>query len=309
MSSQITENFSQQYAANVFHLSQQKGSRLRATVRQESQVGKAAFYDRIGSVSAQLKVGRHSSTPQLDTPHSRRRVTLEDYEWADLVDNEDKIRMLHDPTSEYAVAAMWAMGRAMDDVIISALGGSAYSGEAGATAVVLPSANKLAAHTGSALSDLNLKTLRAAKRYLDAAEVDPSIKRYFICGSKQIEALLGQTEVISADYNSVKALVQGEMNTFMGFEFIRLERLTTQTAALSGSTSTGAVGSGSSLIGARKCYAYAMDGGLLSIGAEMKGRISERGDKSYATQVYACMGIGATRMEENKVVEVLCTES
>ncbi len=309
MSQEITENFSQQYSANVFHLAQQKGSRLKPTVRNETQVGKSAFYDRIGSVTAQLKVGRHSSTPQLDTPHSRRRVTLADYEWADLVDDQDKIRMLHDPTSEYAIAAMWALGRAMDDVVIEALGGNAYSGEAGATSVPLASANKLAAHTGSALSDLNLKTLRAAKRMLDQAEVDPSIKRYFICSAKQIEALLGQTEVTSSDYNSVKALVQGEVNTFMGFEFIRSERLSAQVSALSGSTSTGAVGSGSSLVGARKCYAYAMDGALLSIGADMKGKISERADKSYAMQVYACMGIGATRMEENKVVEVLCTET
>jgi hypothetical protein len=309
MSSQITENFSQQYSSNVFHLSQQKGSRLRGTVRNESQQGKRAYYDRIGSVSAQLKTGRHSSTPQLDTPHSRRAVDLNDYEWADLVDDQDKIRMLHDPTSEYAIAAMWAMGRAMDDVVIAALGGSAYSGETGGTTVDLANANKLAAHTGSALSDLNLKTLRAAKRMLDAAEVDKSIKRYFVCTSKQIEALLGQTEVTSADYNTVKALVQGEVNTFMGFEFIQIERLNAQVSALSGSTSSGAVGSGSSLIGARKCYAFASDGALLAIGADMKGRISERDDKSYATQVYACMSIGGTRMEENKVVEVLCTES
>jgi len=309
MSQEITDNFSQQYSANVFHLAQQKGSRLKPTVRNESQVGKSAFYDRIGSVTAQLKVGRHSSTPQLDTPHSRRRVTLADYEWADLVDDQDKIRMLHDPTSEYAIAAMWALGRAMDDVIVDALGGTAYAGEAGATSVSLATTNQLAAHSGSALSDLNVKTLRAAKRMLDQAEVDPSIKRYFVCSAKQIEALLGQTEVTSADYNSVKALVQGEMNTFMGFEFIRSERLDAQVDALSGSTSTGAVGSGSSLIGARKCYAYAADGALLSIGADMKGKISERADKSYSMQVYACMSIGATRMEENKVVEVLCTET
>lgn len=309
MSQEITENFSQQYASNVFHLSQQKGSRLRSAVRQESQKGKTAYYDRIGSVTAVRKSGRHSSTPQLDTPHSRRAVTLEDYEWADLVDDQDKIRMLHDPTSEYAIAAMWAMGRAMDDVIIEALGGTSLAGEAGGTSVDLATTNKLAAHTGSALSDLNVKTLRAAKRYLDAAEVDPSIKRYFVCGSKQIEALLGQTEVTSADYNTVKALVSGEVNTFMGFEFIQLERLTTQVSALSGSTSTGAVGSGSSLIGARKCYAFASDGALLSIGEDMVGKISDRPDKSHATQVYAKMSIGGTRMEENKVVQVLCTEA
>jgi hypothetical protein len=307
MSQEITTAFVQQYSANVFHLSQQKGSRLRPTVRSESQQGKSAFYDRIGSVSAQLRTSRHEDTPQLDTPHSRRMVTLADYVWADLIDNEDKIRMLNDPTSEYVMSAMWAMGRAMDDVIIAALGGTAYSGETGATSVTLPNAQKYHANTGAALSNLNVVTLRAVKMKLDQAEVDPSIKRYLVCSASQINSLLGQTEVTSSDYNAVKALVQGEINTFMGFEFIRVERL--GVASGSASATTGAVGSGTSYTDSRKCYAYASDGGLLAVGADMQGKIDQRSDKNYATQVYARMSIGATRMEEAKVVEVLCKES
>jgi len=126
MSQQITEAFVQQYNANVMHLVQQKGSRLESKVRKESQRGKSQFFDRIGTVAAVLRTGRHSSTPQIDTPHSRRMVTLSDYEWADLVDDQDKIRMLIDPTSEYAMAAAWAFGRSKDDVIIANALGSAY---------------------------------------------------------------------------------------------------------------------------------------------------------------------------------------
>lgn len=307
MSSQITEAFVQQYSANVFHLSQQKGSRLRPTVRSESQRGKSAFYDRIGSVSAIKRTGRHEDTPQLDTPHSRRRVTLNDYVWADLIDNEDKIRMLNDPTSEYVMAAMWAMGRAMDDEIIAALGGTAYAGEDGSTSVALSSSQKYHANTGAALSNLNVLTLRAVKMKLDQSEVDPSIKRWFVCSASQINALLGQTEVTSSDYNAVKALVQGDVNSFMGFEFIRIERLTA--ASGSASATDGSVGAGTAFTNSRQCYAYAGDGALLAIGEDMVGKISERNDKNHATQVYARMSIGATRMEEAKVVEVLCKES
>ena len=307
MSQQITEAFVQQYSANVFHLSQQKGSRLRPTVRQESQKGKSAFYDRIGAVAAVKRTSRHEDTPQLDTPHSRRMVTLEDYVWADLIDNEDKVRMLNDPTSEYVMSAMWAMGRAMDDVIIAGLGGTAYAGESGTTTVALPNSQKYHANTGSALSNLNVVTLRGVKMKLDQAEVDPSIKRYFICAASQINSLLGQTEVTNSDYAAVKALVQGEINTFMGFEFIRIERL--NVASGSASATTGAVGSGTSFTDSRKCYAFAADGALLAVGQDMQGKISERDDKNYATQVYAKMSIGATRMEEAKVVEVLCKES
>lgn len=313
MSVQITEAFVKQYSANVFHLSQQKGSKLRPLVRQESQNSKAAFWDRIGAVIAQKKTSRHADTPRMDTPHSRRRVTLNDYEYADLVDNEDKIKMLISPESEYAVAAMWALGRAMDDEIIAAALGTAYAGEEGSTSVVLPTTQKVAAHDGTTTTgvNLNVRTLRKVKEKFDANDVDESIPKYFAIGSSQLQSLLGQTEVTSSDYNSIKALVMGEVNSFMGFSFIRTERLPRSASNVTYTVTNGVTGAGTGTITAansRRCIAWAMDGLILSIGQDIKARIGERGDKSYAMQVYACMGIGAARIEEEKVVEVICSE-
>lgn len=312
MSQQITEAFVQQYNSNVYMLSQQKGSMLQAAVRNETQKGKSQFFDRIGQVTAVLKSGRHSNTPQIDTPHSRRMVTLSDYEWADLVDDQDKIRTLIDPTSAYAMAAAWAFGRAKDDVIIDASIGSAYSGETGTTPVSHPNSQKYAANDGTNFTDLNVKTLRAVRKILRANDVDKSLKMYIACTSSQIASLLGQTEVTSSDFNTVKALVQGEVNTFMGFEFIEINRLnTTAGRTISATASTGAVGSGSSVAGAnyRSAFAWAMDGLLMSIGEDYVSKMSERDDKGYAMQVYSRMSIGATRMEEEKVVEIICKES
>ena len=70
------------------------------------------------------RVSRHSDTPQIDTPHSRRRVSMSDYEWADLIDQQDRVRTLIDPTS-LCFAAAYAMGRSMDDEIIAAVSGNA----------------------------------------------------------------------------------------------------------------------------------------------------------------------------------------
>jgi len=307
MSQQVTEAFVQQYSANVMHLSQQKGSRLEGTVRKETQKGKSQFFDRVGQVAAVLRVGRHSSTPQLDTPHSRRMVTLADYEWADLVDDQDKIRMLIDPTSEYAMAAAWAFGRSKDDVIIAASLGNAIAGETGTTPVAHPNSQKYAANDGSALSNLNVRTLIAVKRLMDQREVEG--KRYIAVTASQIESLLGQTQVTSADFNTVQALVKGEVNSFMGFEFIRLERLalTTSTTA---TAATGVVGSGVALTGTnRACFAWAEQGLLMSTGEDFVTKMSERDDKGYAMQVYCRMSIGATRMEEEQVVEIICREA
>ena len=144
-----------------------------------------------------------------------------DYEFADLVDDLDKVRMLVDPTSSYALAAAYAMGRAMDDAIITAALGSADTGVAG-TAVALPSAQKIV-EAGTA--GLTIAKLREAKEIIDLASVDPSLPRHIIVSPKQITDLLGTTEVTSSDFNTVKALASGDVNTFLGFNFIVSNRL------------------------------------------------------------------------------------
>jgi len=314
MSHQVSTAHVKQFSANVFHLTQQKGSRLRMGVRQESLKGKSGFYDRIGSVAAVKKTNRHGDTPQIDTPHTRRRVTMSDYEWADLVDQQDKLRTLFDPTNPYAQAAIWALGRTMDDVIIAGALNSAYGGEEGGTAVPLPSSQKLAAHDGTTSTgvNLNVRTLRKLKEKFDANDIDESIPRYLTFTSSQLQSLLGETEVASADYNTIRALVAGEVDTYMGFKFIRTERLARAAANVTYTLATGETpGDAAGTITAansRRCIAWAKDGILLAVGMDLKSRVSERDDKSYAMQVYAALSIGATRMEEEKVVELICSE-
>jgi hypothetical protein len=290
MSNQITTAFVQQYSSNVQLLSQQMGSVLRGAVDVESVVGKNAFFDQVGKTTAQLRTSRHADTPQLDTPHSRRRVSLADYEWADLIDNADKVRLLIDPTSSYAKAAAAAMGRAMDDVIIAALGGTSYTGETGSTSVALPDTQKTS--TASQTDGLTVAKLLAAKKILDSNDVDPSLPRFIVCGPTQISDLLNTTEVKSSDYNTVKALAMGQLDSFLGFKFIMSNRLKFD------ATNTDD----------RLVYAFTQDAIKLAIGQDVVARIDERADKSYSTQVYYSMSIGATRMEEEKVVQIPCDE-
>jgi hypothetical protein len=290
MSTQITTAFVEQYSSNVTMLSQQMGSKLRSAVDVETIRGKNGFFDQIGATAAVARTTRHGATPQVDTPHSRRRVSLADYEWADLIDDLDKVRMLIDPTSSYAKAAAAAMGRSMDDVIIAAMGGSADTGVAGGTAVALPSSQIVGATDQS--DGLTIAKLLDAKLILDNADVDPSLRRYIVCGPQQIQDLLNTTEVKNSDFNTVKALAQGSINSFMGFDFIMSTRLVKDATHTTD----------------REIYAFTEDAVKLAIGSDVKARIDERNDKSYATQVYYSMAIGATRMEEEKVVQIKCNE-
>jgi len=290
MSTQITTAFVNQFSSNVQMLSQQMGSLLRTAVDVETVNGEKAFFDQVGSAAAVLSTTRHADTPLIDTPHSRRMVTMADYEYADLIDDQDKVRMLIDPTSTYSRAAAAAMGRAMDDVIISAALGSSKTGKDGSTTTPFDTSNQQIG-VGSPAAGLTLAKLLEAKEILDSNDVDPSIPRYIVVSPKQISDLLGDTTVTSSDFNTVKALAQGELNQFVGFTFITSNRLGVDSSAY------------------RRVIAFAMDGIKLAIGKEPTARIDERADKSYATQVYYCQSIGATRMEEAKVVEVLCSEA
>ena len=291
MSSNITTSFVEQYSSNVQMLSQQMSSKLRGSVDVESITGKNAFFEQIDSTAAVLRTSRHGDTPQIDTPHSRRRVSLADYEWADLIDDTDKVRALVDPTSAYAKNAAAAMNRAMDDVVITALNASAQTGVTGSTSTALPSTQKFA--TSNQSDGLTIAKLLAAKKNFDSNDIDPSRRRFIVCGPQQIADLLGTTSVTSADFNTVRALSTGEVNSFLGFEFIMSNRLSFDASNTDD----------------RLIFAYTEDAIKLAIGKDVSAKISERADKSYSTQVYYCMTLGAVRMEEKAVFQIPCHEA
>lgn len=292
MSNQITTAFVQQYTTNVGLLLQQRGSRLRDAVTMGSYSGKAAkAVEQIGAVTAQKRVSRHSDTPLIETPHDARWVFPNDYEWADLIDDQDKLRTLIDPTSPYAVNGAYALGRGIDDEIITAALGTAKTGENGATSTAFDTANQQIT-VGGTPAGLTIEKLREAKKILMSNDVDVDMDPLFIAvTAKQLDDLLGTTQVTSADYNSVQALVQGKVDTFMGFKFLHTERL-----GVNGSSY-------------RRVIAWAKSGLHLGMWNDINTKISERPDKSYANQVYVSGTFGATRTEEGKVVEILCSEA
>jgi hypothetical protein len=273
------------YRDNVIMQAQQKGSRLLACVRNDGDViGRTVYYDRIASTVASQVTTRHANTPLTDTPHSRRRADMTDWDWADLIDNIDKIRTIYDPTNRYAVNGAWAVGRSIDDVIISAANGDSYEGQSGATVTALPAAQKVV--VGGA--GLTLAKLLAAREILDAADTDPEIPRFCWLTAKQVTDLLNTTEVKSSDYNTVKALAQGAIDTFMGFKFVRTQRLPND-------------GSSNRLVIC--CTQNAIGVGM---GQELQVKIAERPDKRHAMQVYVSASLAATRIEDEQLVQIAC---
>ena len=284
MSTSIDTAFVQQFNGNVELLSQQKVSRLSGKVRMETQRGDTEFFEQLNATETTTATTRHDDTQYVNQQHDRRAVTLQTERWADLIDKKDRVQMLIDPTSPYAANAAAAMNRAYDVAIMTAALGSAKTGKSGSTLTALPTAQKIAA--GGA--KLTLAKLIQAQEIFDAGDVDPDENKYITVTQASLNALFNDTKVTSSDFNTVKALAQGEINSYMGFQFVRVS------PSLFLRTGTD-----------YRLVAWAESGLLFSKGeGGMTSRIDELPNKNYSTQVFLEDTFGATRMEEVKVVEI-----
>ena len=204
--------------------------------------------------------------------------------------------MLIDPKSSYAQTGAFALGRAMDDAIIAAATGNAQSIDASDSSsnVALPSGQIIDNDFNTGDSNLIIEKLVEAKRILMSNNVDvKSEDLYFVVNASAHASLLNETEIRSRDFNAMPALVDGLIDYYMGFKFVHTERL---------------LGSGTADSDPVLCLAFAKSGLGLAVGKDINVKISERNDKSHATQVYACATFGATRIEDEKVVSVECAQ-
>jgi hypothetical protein len=305
MSFQVDTAFVKQFNTTVSLLLQQKGSRLRNAVTEETMHGEEQFFEQVGPVAAQEVTTRHGDSPLISTPHDRRRITLRFFDWGDLIDNFDKVRMLIDPTSPYTQNAVNALGRAIDDVLMGAgtsgegtityptdmgaLGvfyGTAFSGKAAGTSNTFPAGQKIAVNFGGTNVGLTIPKLIESKRLLAKGNVDLDVEElYCAISSRGLADLLNTTQVTSADFNSVKALVGGDVDALLGYTIKRTERLPQD------GTSWG-------------YPVWAKSGIKLGVAKEIQTEVARRADKRFSWYVYACMGIGGVRMEEFKVVQI-----
>jgi hypothetical protein len=178
---------------------------LRNTVRLRTGVTASTHkFPKIGSGVAQVRVPQTDVTP-LNVTYSQATVTLTDYIAAEYSDIFNQAKVNFDERQELVQVVAKAIGRRSDQMIIDALSGSGTS---------LTVANSI----GGATTNMNMAKLREAQRLMNANNV-PMEDRYIVMHASQLSNLLSETQVTSSDFNSVKALVQGEINTFMGFTF------------------------------------------------------------------------------------------
>ena len=283
----ITTAYVKQYTDNIRLNAQQRGTKLRGAVEVDTEfTGEFKFYDQMGKDEMEEKLSRNQDTPTDSADHKRRRITKRDFVHNKLLDLEDQLAMIVDPKGKYSISAGYAAGRKTDDVIIEAFDAVAYSGKEGSVPVSFD-ANMQVAAGGTGLT--KAKMLSAMNK-LDDNDVEEE-DRHIACAPRQIVNLLGTVEVASSDYNVIKALVEGQINTWLGFQFHKTTRLGVNGA------------------NARKVYCWHRWAIQLAVQKEPTGRADQRPDKNYAWQVFMSMSIGATRLEEERIVEIACVEA
>jgi len=254
---------------------------LSGLVRERQNVeGSTVKFPKIGKGSATLRVPQTDVTP-LNISYSQVTATMSDYNAAEYSDIFHQVKVNFDERRELVQVVSGSIGRRMDQLVLDALAASSTS---------LTVSNDI----GGTDTNLNLTKLRTAKRYLDKNNV-PADGRCFLVSAAGLESLLGETAITSADFNSVKALVNGEIDTFLGFKFTMI-----------GDRSEGGLAIDASLD--RVCFAYHRDSVGFGIGMNMKTEINYIAEKT-SYLVNGMFSAGAVAIDDEGIVKITCRET
>jgi hypothetical protein len=278
---------------------QQLDSRLLNAVTRADFTGKKKWFNLINDSEAQDVLTRKGDTPDGEFDGSKYWMTQRPKEKVTTFDEFDKhfLGTIVLPTSDEVQAHAQAFNRAIDDVIISAFDATRYIGEDGTTADAFPSGQSIASNYvengTTAQSGLTIGKLRRAKYLMDLSEV-PNSDRMIVCGAQQVQDLLRTTEVTSEDYSSVKALVSGQVDTFLGFKFLSSQRLP--------------IGTVSSVADIRSVFAFHKSAIKFAM-SDRQTRMDILATRRHALQIRSTMMLGAVRTENEKVVRIYSDET
>jgi len=254
---------------------------LAGLVRERNGVeGSTVKFPKIGKGSATIRVPQTDVSP-LNVSYSQVTATMADWNAAEYSDIFQQQKVNFDERRELVQVVSNAIGRRMDQIVLDALAASSTS---------LTVANSI----GGSTTNLNVAKLRRAKKLMDANNV-PMDGRCMVISASGLEGLLGETQTTSADYNSVRALVSGELDTFLGFKFVTI-----------GDRSEGGLPIDGSLD--RTCYAFHKDAVGMGIGMNQRTEINYVPEKT-SFLVNSMFSAGAVAIDDEGIVKITCRES
>lgn len=204
MSVSLSNAFVTLFDAEVKQAYQGKAMLVGAVRQRRGVEGSTVKFPKVGKGVATARISQADVTP-LNVAFSNVTCTLSDWNAAEYSDIFSQAKVNFDERQELVQVLGNAIGRRQDQLILDALTASSTS---------LTVSNDI----GGTDTNMNVAKLREAKKLLDKNNVPPE-GRHLIIHANNLAALLSETSVTSSDFNTVKALVAGEINTFLGFTF------------------------------------------------------------------------------------------
>jgi len=202
-----------QFDSEAKHAFQSMGVLRGTTTERNGVEGNTYKFRKMGKGLAKERTAPSADAVPMNVAHALIICTLADWdapEYTDIFNTKD---VNFDEVKELGTTIAGALGRRDDQIKIDAMAAETYSATPAATEGYL-----VGTAIGGADTNLNVAKLRRIKKHMDDEEV-PAEGRHIAVSADGIEGLLGETQVTSSDYNSVKALVQGDVDTFLGFKF------------------------------------------------------------------------------------------
>lgn len=217
MSKNLTNAAVTEFDSEVKHEYQGMKTLRECVTARNGITGEAYKFTRMGKGLANQKATQADVTP-MDIAHARQTATMQNWNAPEYTDIFDQAEVNFDEKSELAQTIAKAIGRREDQIIIDTLAGGTGGGGAGFTFATTNDQDPDTGFSATVATNLTVQELRTASKHLNDIEADTS-DRFALTNAQGLDALLATTEVTSSDFNSVKALVHGEVDTFLGFKF------------------------------------------------------------------------------------------
>lgn len=215
MSKNLSSVAAVQFDTEVKHAYQTITATLAGTTTERKGVEGAEYkFRKMGKGQATKRTAPSADAIPMNVDHALITCTLQDWDANEYTDIFNAAEVNFDEVKELGGTIAGALGRRDDQLKIDAMENGTYN----ATPAQGTSGGLVGTDIGGAGTNLNVAKLRRIKKFMDDNEV-PAEGRHITISPSGLEGLLGETQVTSADYNSVKALVQGDVDTFLGFKF------------------------------------------------------------------------------------------
>ncbi len=307
--------FVDEFHDDLYHVSQQKESRLARTVRTEYGLVAAEdkAFDMMDEFNLQEKTGRSPETPTLDPSTQRRWVKTTPYHQSVRYDKDDDLSIKLELTGDFVTAFVRGVNRTKDDIILAAFEAATTSGRKGSSSITWASQGGNTKYTGldtgrtiahdtavgnASAGDTGMTTekIELALEYFSNNEVDDDIPIWCAISPRQATNLFGQEEYVNIDYNDSKPLTTGRLlGNWMGINWISTPKIV-----------LGSSNDVDGITNVYECWCWAMDGMILGVADELTIEIDRLPTFSYAQQVYVHMNMGCMRFDEDKVIKIEC---